>query len=91
MQFNERKRQTLAIFQSRGWLSPPTWAVLADFRPVRAGYSYLLHLHRWGLLERRRDARGLVLYRLSGRGQQRLAWLSQRAAGSMSRPLYTHA
>ena len=76
LQFNERKRQGLAIFEGRGWLSPPTWAVLAHFRPVRAAYSYLLRLHRWGLLERTRDSRGLLLYRLTERGWRRLKWLA---------------
>jgi hypothetical protein len=66
MHFNERKRQGLAIFAERGWLNPP----------VRAAYSYLIRLHRFGLLERRQDLRGLVLYRLSHRGLRRLAWLS---------------
>jgi len=78
MQFNERKRQALAIFAQRGWLNPPAWAALAAFYPVRAAYSYLVRLHRWGLLERRQDLRGLLLYRLSERGQTRLAWLNRR-------------
>jgi len=75
MRFNQRKRQGLAIFAEHGWLNPPTWTVLARFYPVRAAYSYLIQLHRWGLLERRQDLRGLVLYRLSPRGLRQLAWL----------------
>ncbi len=73
--YNSLKRRALQVFQDRGSLNPSAWAVLAGFCPVRASYSYLLRLHRWGLLERRRDARGLLLYRLSRKGADRLAWL----------------
>jgi len=76
--YNARKRQALEIFQNRGWLNPPAWAVLAGFWPARAAYSYFLRLYRWGLLERRRDARGLLLYRLSAKGARRLEWLRPR-------------
>jgi hypothetical protein len=76
MQFNERKRQGLAIFAERDWLNPPAWAALAGFYPTRAAYSYLARLARWGLLERRQKVRGLLLYRLSERGRRRLAWLA---------------
>jgi hypothetical protein len=73
--YNSLKRRTLETFEHRGWLSPPAWAVLATFYPVRAAYSYLKRLHRWKLLDRTLDARGLILYRLNGRGAGRLAWL----------------
>jgi hypothetical protein len=76
--YNELKRHALAIFENRGWLSPPTWAVLAAFYPVRAAYSYLNRLHRWRLLERALDNRGLLLYRLSERGGRRLKWLRRQ-------------
>jgi hypothetical protein len=81
MQFNERKRQALSIFARRGWLNPPAWAMLAGFRPVRAAYTYLLRLHRWGLLERGNNLRGLVIYRLTARGRSRLKWLDPRYQG----------
>jgi len=74
-QFNSLKRQALATFENRGWLSPPAWAVLAGYYPLRAAYTYLKRLHRWKLLDRTLDRRGLLLYRLSDRGAQRLAWL----------------
>lgn len=73
--YNLLKIRALAVFENRGWLSPPAWAVLASFYPVRAAYSYLLRLHRWKLLDRTLDRRGLLLYRLSRRGVDRLAWL----------------
>jgi hypothetical protein len=76
--YNELKRRALAVFAGRAWLNVPAWSVLAQVYPTRAAYSYLWRLHRWGLLERRRDARGLVLYRLSARGAARLSWLRVR-------------
>jgi hypothetical protein len=73
--YNSLKRRALAAFEDRGWLSPPAWAVLAGFYPVRASYSYLKRLFKWKLLERSLDRRGLLLYRLSPRGATRLIWL----------------
>ena len=75
--YNSLKLMTLAAFERRGWLNPPTVSQLTGYRPVRAVYSYLLKLHRWGLLLRQRDDRGLLLYRLSDRGRDRLAWLKR--------------
>jgi len=77
--YNSLKRDALAIFEDRGWLSPPAWGVLAKFYPLRSSYSYLRRLHRWKLLDRTLDRRGLLLYRLNARGAQRLAWLRRRA------------
>lgn len=76
MQFNFLKRRALEIFKTYGSLNPPTWAALANFIPVRASYSYLLRLHRFGLLNRTRDHSGLLLYSLSDRGRERLQWLT---------------
>ena len=73
--YNTLKMRALTVFVDRGWLSPPAWAVLASFYPVRAAYSYLKRLHRWRLLDRAFDRRGLLLYRLSPRGAERLKWL----------------
>ena len=78
---NQLKQRALAIFENRGWISPPRWAVAAGFFPIRAVYTYLLRLNRFGLLYRRRSARGPVLYQLSPRGQHRLEWLR---VGSMA-------
>lgn len=72
------KLRALAAFEDRGWLSPPAWAVLMRYYPARAAYSCLKRLWGWRLLQRRLDRRGLLLYRLSERGQTRLAWLRQR-------------
>ena len=73
--FNLRKKQALTIFSERGWLSPLAWAMLAGFSPIRAAYSYLGRLWRWGLLHRRQTPGGLIRYRLSQKGVNRLAWL----------------
>jgi hypothetical protein len=77
--YNLLKIRALTIFENRGWLSPPAWAVLASFYPVRAAYSYLKRLHRWKLLDRALDRRGLLLYRLSRRGAYRLEWLRRNS------------
>ena len=75
--YNVLKKRALEIFDCHGgWLSPPEWAVRAGFYPIRASYSYLLRLHRFGLLERR-DSAGSILYHLSNRGRLRLAWLER--------------
>jgi DNA-binding IclR family transcriptional regulator len=73
--YNQLKKRTLEIFARQGgWLSPPEWAVLAGFYPTRAAYTYLVRLHRFGLL-RRSDGRFGVRYSLSRRGLARLVWL----------------
>jgi hypothetical protein len=75
--YNKLKRLALETFERHGdWLSPPEWAVLAGFYPKRSAYSYLLRLHRFGLLQRSVPTGGRVLYRLSDRGKRRLEWLN---------------
>ena len=73
---NALKRRALEIFANYGNLNPPAWAVLAKMFPIRSSYTYLLRLHRFGLLNRERDHRGLLIYAISPRGRERLAWLS---------------
>jgi hypothetical protein len=73
---NTLKIRALEIFETYGSLNPPTWAALAEFFPIRAAYTYLLRLHRFGLLNRTRDQSGLLLYTLSDRGRERLRWLT---------------
>ena len=76
--YNERKHQTLAYFSRRGWTRPQQWSADAGLFPVRGGNTYLLRLHRWGLLARGYDFRGRVVYRLSPRGAR---WLLRRERG----------
>jgi hypothetical protein len=74
--YNQLKRRALEIFDHDNWLTPLAWAVSAGFYPTRAAYTYLLRLHRFGLLERN-TARGVIAYHLSNRGKARLAWLKE--------------
>ena len=83
-EYNSLKKHALSVFEDRGWLSPPAWAVLAGFYPVRASYTYLRRLHQWKLLDHMLDRRGLLLYRLNARGAQRLAWLRLQGVGRWS-------
>jgi DNA-binding transcriptional regulator PaaX len=76
--YNKLKKHALEVFERHGgWISPPQWAVMAGFYPVRAAYSYLLRLHRFGLLERQARLGG-VFYSLSEKGRRRVAWLRQQ-------------
>jgi len=75
-QYNALKIRTLKLFASYGRLNPPTYSQLAKFSPIRASYSYLLRLHRFGLLNRTRDSHGCLVYGLSDRGRERLDWLT---------------
>jgi len=78
--YNQMKIRALEAFENRGWLSPPAWAVLASYYPVRAAYTYIRrHLWQWKLVDRSLDRRGLLLYRLSRKGAERLAWLQRPA------------
>jgi DNA invertase Pin-like site-specific DNA recombinase len=79
--YNLLKLRALSTFENRGWLSPPAWAELAGFYPVRAAYSYLSRLHTWQLLDRALDRHGLLLYRLSRRGADRLEWATRAPIG----------
>ena len=71
---NSLKHRALEVFAKHGSLNPAAWAVLAPMYPIRSAYTYLLRLHRFGLLNRKRDANGLLIYSLSVRGAERLAW-----------------
>ena len=73
---NSLKRRALRTFAVQGALNPPAWAALVHMFPVRSSYTYLLRLHRFGLLNRERDSKGLLLYTISERGRERLTWLS---------------
>jgi hypothetical protein len=71
---NERKRTVLAVLEPGGWMTPAMIAALARMRQDNA-YSLLKRYWRWGLLRRRTDREGRLLYCLSERGRQRLRWL----------------
>jgi hypothetical protein len=73
--FNVLKLRALEAFENRGWINPIVWAAFVGFYPARAAYSYLLRLRRFRLLERGRDAEGLIVYHISNRGRERLNFL----------------
>jgi len=78
--YNQMKLRALAAFEGHAWLSPPAWAVLVGYYPMRAAYTYIRrHLWRWRLVDRSLDRRGLLLYRLTPKGAARLAWLRERS------------
>jgi len=62
-------REALQAFAGRGWINPPAWAVLVEICPVPRAPSYLEDLRRRGLLHRKNPG-GLLLYRVSSRGEQ---------------------
>jgi hypothetical protein len=72
---NSLKIRTLEAFEIDGPMTPAVLASRIGFYPARSAYSYLLRLHRFGLLERRNDIRGFLLYAISQKGRERLAWL----------------
>ena len=72
MDFNQRKADTLEYFSRREWVRPAQYAIDSRFHPIRASYSYLLHLHRMGYLVTGDDATGHRVYKLSRRGA---SWL----------------
>ena len=76
---NSLKTRALDVFARYGPLNPPAWAVLAGMTPVRSAYTYLLRLHRFGLLDRNRNAAAVLIYSISPRGSERLAWLRRQS------------
>lgn len=76
--FNQRKIAVLRALANNGPMTPPEIAAGLRVYPVRAMYSYMLHLAKWGLVTRgRRIRRGRMLYQLTEKGKARLAWLNR--------------
>ena len=73
------KIRVLTALDGRGWLNVPMVSTLADFHPVRSVYTYLLRLQRWGLVRRRKPLGAMILYSISQRGRERLAWLREHS------------
>ncbi len=74
------KREVLSIFDHTGGFLTPD-QVRTKLQPPpdrRSVYSYLLRLHRQGLLMRNQTRRGTLAYRLTERGQARLEYLNQK-------------
>lgn len=77
--FNQRKIAVLRLLANNGPLTPPEIAARLRIYPVRAVYSYMQHLAKWQLVTRgRRWRRGRMLYQLTQKGSDRLAWLEGR-------------
>lgn len=77
--YNARKRLLLAALEGaypRG-LRADSLAWKAGISPKRAVYWRLNRLWRFGLLQRRCDRQGVLVYRISERGRRRLAWLNR--------------
>jgi len=78
------KEEVLAIFaQSGGFLKPDEILARLHPRPSRPSfYTYLGRLRGQGLLERfPRQRRGQLAYRITQRGQDRLAFLRKQPPG----------
>jgi len=73
--YNELKVQVLWSLRTapHGWLTPREVAEQVRFSRVRSAWSYLIRLHRWGLLKRRSTP--YVEYSLTRKGIRRLSWL----------------
>jgi len=74
---NSLKIRVLRALDGRGWLNAPMISALAKFRPVRAVYIYMQRLQRWGLVRRQEPLGGPILWSISQRGRERLAWLNR--------------
>lgn len=85
--YNARKRLILAALEQAypHGLRADAVAWKAGVSPKRGIYWRLNRLQKWGLIQRQRNAQRLLIYRISGRGRRRLAWLS-RKAGPSSNP-----
>jgi DNA-binding PadR family transcriptional regulator len=76
--FNEKKLRVLGLLARNGPMTPPEIAARLGLYPVRAMYSYMLHLAKWSLVTRERKfRRGRMLYSLTAKGRARLAWLNR--------------
>jgi hypothetical protein len=80
--YNTLKLRTLSVLENRGWTSVRTVCALTGFRPLRACYTYLLRLSRWRLLSRSYRGPGTLVYLISRRGRERLAWLRRTRFGT---------
>ena len=77
--YNARKRRILSVLEQvypKG-MRADALAWKAGVSPKRAVYWRLNRLWRFGLLQRRRNAQGLLVYRISERGRRRLTWLER--------------
>lgn len=86
--YNALKQRVLQVLADHGgWLSNKHVAIQSGMgwgSGLRGASSYLLRLHRFGLMDRKTiSGAGLahgsrVFYQISERGKKRLAWLASR-------------
>jgi hypothetical protein len=74
---NQRKRAILAVLEPGGWMTP---AMIAALAPAPSVHWLLKRYWRWGLLRRRIDREGRLLYAISDKGRDRLRWLRRSGA-----------
>lgn len=77
---NYRKLRILTALEKGTWMRPAALAVAAGVWPIRGIYAKLSTLCRWGLLARRRDTNGFLVYRITRRGRDRLVWVRKNLA-----------
>jgi len=77
---NGLKIRALEAFEQYGTIDPIRLAAIVGYFPARAVYTYCLRLHRFGLLHRLLSADGLIFYKISRRGRERLAYLRDERA-----------
>jgi DNA-binding PadR family transcriptional regulator len=74
--FNEKKIAVLRALVKNGPMTPPEIAIRTGRYPARSMYSYLRRLAKWELVTRGRiHQRGPMVYAITEKGKQRLAWL----------------
>ena len=77
--YNGRKRLILAVLEQAfpHGLKADALAWQAGITPKRAVYWRASVLMRWGLIQRRRNSQGFLVFRISDRGRRRLAYLRE--------------
>lgn len=74
------KSATLEAFVAHETLRPGEYAEIVGFHPARAAWSYLKKMRRRGYLLLRRDWKGRLLYKISGKGARWLLWWKRQIA-----------
>ncbi len=78
MSYNTLKIRVLSALENRAWINPAMISRLSGLRPARSVSTYMEHLRGMRLVLRRRRGHRLVLYSISKRGRERLAWLRRK-------------
>lgn len=76
--YNELKRKVLHTLADGRPVAVPSLAVRIGYFLVRGLYPYVARLRRWGLVTSWRGVSGLLFYRITKRGRERLTWLERQ-------------